>query len=61
MKETLQKFLQSYSPSISDENVESFASITKYKKLFDKHVNFFVRSFPELFKRILRKQLKIKH
>lgn len=32
MKETLQKFLQSYSPSISDENVESFASITKYKK-----------------------------
>jgi len=33
---------------------------TKYKKLFDKHVNFFVRSFPELFKKNIEETIKDK-
>ena len=33
---------------------------TKYKKLFDKHVNFFVRSFPELFKKNIEEKIKDK-
>lgn len=33
---------------------------TKYKKLFDKHVNYFVRTFPELFKKNIEEEVKDK-
>ena len=33
---------------------------SKYKKLFDKHVNFFVRSFPDLFKKNIEESIKDK-
>jgi len=33
---------------------------TKYKKLFDKHVNYFVRTFPELFKKNIEQEVKDK-
>lgn len=33
---------------------------SKYKKLFDKHVNYFVRSFPELFRKNIEEEIKTK-
>jgi hypothetical protein len=48
------------SQDISDIVTSFIYESTKYKKLFDKNVNYFVRSFPELFKKNIEESVKDK-
>ena len=48
------------SQDITDIVTSFIYESTKYKKLFDKHVNYFVRSFPELFQKNIEESVKDK-
>ena len=48
------------SQDISDIVTSFIYESTKYKKLFDKNVNYFVRSFPELYQKNIEQEVKDK-
>jgi hypothetical protein len=48
------------SQDITDIVTSFIYESTKYKKLFDKNVNYFVRSFPELFQKNIEQEVKDK-